>query len=73
MVGLIVRLLLLTQNIESSPGLRYNMSVRTFNSNGLGNVDKLRRLLVKIRMETNNGGIVLLQETHIKDENIEIL
>ena len=44
--------------------------IRTYNTNGLGNLDKLRRLLIKARTEVRKGGILLLQETHVKDENI---
>ena len=47
-----------------------NMSVRTYNCNGLGVIDKFRRILAKIRGETGSGGIVLLQETHIKNDKI---
>ena len=47
-----------------------NLSVRTYNCNGLGNIDKFRRVLVNVRREVDHGGVVLLQETHIKDENI---
>ena len=50
-----------------------NVSVRTYNCNGLGVTDKFRRILVKIRKETESGGIVLLQETHIKKKKIIII
>ena len=36
----------------------------------LGNTDKFRRVLIKIRKEVSHGGIMLLQETHIMNENI---
>ena len=36
----------------------------------MGNIDKFRRVLVNVRREVDHGGVVLLQETHIKDENI---
>jgi exonuclease III len=40
------------------------------NCNGLGDTNKLRRLLTKARSEVNNGGVILLQETHIKEDNL---
>jgi exonuclease III len=70
----IIALLLLRQNVESNPGpdksIKPNVSVRTYNCNGLGNVSKFRRLLIKLRLEVQRGGIALLQETHIVDENL---
>ena len=71
----IIYLLLLSQGIESNPGpnnisvLKPNLSVRTFNCNGLGNINKLRRLFAKVNKEVSLGGIVMLQETHLKNEN----
>ena len=71
----LIKLLLRRQGIESNPGpdpdpgpvpQRANVSVRTNNCNGLGVTDKFRRILIKIRKEVRHGGIVLLQETHIK-------
>ena len=49
-----------------------NISIRTYKCNGLGVIDKFRRILIKIRNETGprSGGIVLLQETRIKNEKI---
>ena len=68
-------MLLLMQNVEANPGPnnevgKSNMAVRTYNFNGLGNTHKFRRLLTKLREEVKQGGIVLLQETHIIDVNI---
>ena len=75
MVSLTVQIMLLMQGVESNPGplvpnSKTNLSIRTYNTNGLGNLDKLRRLLIKARTEVRKGGILLLQETHVKDENI---
>ena len=74
-----IDMLLIRGGVETNPGpvvinsgkpAKINLSIRSFNCNGLGNVDKFRRLLVKARNEVKKGGFVLLQETHIKDENI---
>ena len=74
MNGVMIYIMLLMQNVESNPGpgppTVCNLSVRTYNCNGLGNIDKFRRVLVNVRREVGHGGVVLLQETHIKDENI---
>ena len=43
--------ILLVQGVESNPGPnpnpKPNLSVRTYNCNGLGNTDKFRRVLIK--------------------------
>ena len=73
MNGILNNILLLRQCVESNPGPvmhKSNVSVRTYNSNDLGVTDKFRRILVKLRNEVGSGGIVLLQETHIKNQNI---
>jgi exonuclease III len=71
--------LLIRSGIEVNPGPqeskdrnkgKSDLKIRTYNCNGLGDINKFRRLLTKIRNEVRNGGIVLLQETHIKDEDI---
>ena len=70
MNGIMIHVMLLRQCVESNPGpvlgsvQKSNMSVRTYNCNGLGVIDKFRRILIKIRREVGSGGIVLLQETH---------
>ena len=69
----LIKTLLTMQGIERNPGPQNknktnNLTIRTFNCNGLGDTDKMRRLLTKARSEVNNGGIVLLQESHIKDD-----
>ena len=47
--------MLLRQNVESNPGpennIKPNVVIRTFNCNGLGNINKLRRLLIKLKPE----------------------
>ena len=50
--------------------MKTNFTVRSYNCNGLGNQNKLRRVLIKVREEVKNGGVVLLKETHIKDESL---
>ena len=58
--------------VEPNPGpgtcKKTNLAIRIYNCNGLVDTNKLRRVLAKSRNEVSNGGIVLLQETHIKDE-----
>ena len=70
-----LRMLLLMYWIELNPGpnhdLKLNLTIRTYNCNGLGNVNKLRRVLNKAYLEVSKGGTVLLQETHVKNDNIE--
>ena len=72
----IIKMLLLMQGVESNPGpgeakdKKPNLTIRSYNCNGLGNLDKFRRVLIKVRDEVRKGGIVLLQETHIVDEKI---
>jgi exonuclease III len=65
--------MLLMQNIESNPGMNpinmHPISIMTYNCNGLRDNKKLRRLTSKLRPFVNNGGIVLLQETHLTDTN----
>jgi exonuclease III len=66
---------LLKQGIEKNSGPnihkeKTNLSIRSYNCNGLWNQAKLKRVLTKVRDEVRNGGIVLLQETHIKDSSI---
>ena len=65
-----IKSMLLLQGVESNPGPKSNLAIRTYNCNGLGNTDKCRRILIKVRKEVDHGGIVLLQETHIKNEKI---
>ena len=66
---------LVRQGVESNPGpthvdKKFNLKLRTYNCNGLGNHDKMRRLFTKARSEVNKGGIILLRETHIVDETL---
>ena len=69
-------MLLLMHGIEPNPGPegdksnKPNFTVRTYNCNGLGNIDKFRRVLIKAGKEVQKGGIILLQETHIVDEDL---
>jgi hypothetical protein len=67
--------LLLRENIEANPGpsngkVKPNLTLRTFNCNGLGDINKFRRVLTKLRQEVQSGGIAMLQETHIMNENL---
>ena len=72
--ALIIALLLLTQTIEPNPGPPKlpkpdkgpnSFKVVTYNCNGLGNTNKLKRVLLKSGKIVENYGIVCLQETHI--------
>ena len=51
----IIDLLLLREGVESNPGPEHNrevnLTISTYNCNGLGNRDKLRRTLAKSNME----------------------
>ena len=64
MNGIMNNMLLLSQGVERNPGpamqkmQKSNVSIRTYNCNGLGVVDKFRRILVKIMSEVGSGGIV---------------
>jgi hypothetical protein len=61
---------LLRKNIESNPGMvgkRSTFLITTYNCDGLGNNKKLKRLLVKADPIVRNGGVILLQETHLKN------
>jgi exonuclease III len=65
MVSVTIALLLLQQTVERNPGPKSETSILTYNTNGLRDNDKLKRLLKKIDPMINNGGLALLQETHI--------
>ena len=68
-----IDLLLLSQGVEKNPGPdnnKPNLTVRTYNCNGLGDREKRKRVLRKVREEVSKGGIVLLQETHVEDETL---
>jgi exonuclease III len=47
-----------------------NLAVVTFNSNGLGEASKLRRLLKKAHDYVSKGGIFLVQETHLINDDL---
>ena len=68
MMSLTIHMLLILGTIELNPGPRpvmTNLSILSFNTNGLGNPKKLKRLLDKAAPLVENGCIVLLQETHL--------
>jgi exonuclease III len=71
MISITIYITLLRQNVESNPGMgrsnKANFSLVTYNCNGLGDPKKLKRVLTKLSKIVENGGIVLLQETHIVD------
>ena len=60
--------------IEPNPGpnhdMKPNLTIRTYNCNGLGNFNKLRKVLNKANIEVSKGGTLLQQETHVKNDNI---
>jgi exonuclease III len=69
---LIIGLLLLGQTIERNPGPQPNnnnkkIKIVTYNCNGLGDKNKLKRLLNKLGPIVMKGGFVFLQETHLVD------
>jgi exonuclease III len=78
--GLIIAKLLCQQNIETNPGPQINnvtrkpnLSLLTFNCNGLGNLYKMKRIFTKCDKLTSQNGIIMLQETHLaSDEPIKL-
>jgi hypothetical protein len=64
-VSLTIYLTLLMQGIERQPGTKANLSILTYNCNGLGDQKKLKRLLMKAGKIVEGGGIILLLETHL--------
>jgi exonuclease III len=71
-LGIIIGMLLVQQNIKRNPGERKNgsISVITYNCNGLQNKVKLKRLLDKTARLVDSNAIILLQETHIINEDV---
>jgi exonuclease III len=71
-LSLIIYLLLIQQSVEINPGPKLPppeiVSIVSYNTNGLGDTKKLRRTLKKAEVIVNKGGIVMLQETHLKDD-----
>jgi hypothetical protein len=62
--------LLLRGNVEANPGpnnkkVKPNITLRNFNCKGLGDINKFRRVLSKLRKEVQLWGKAMLQETHI--------
>ena len=75
-VSLTIFLTLICQNIELNPGpsTQDSFSVLTYNCNGLGDKRKLKRLLVKLTPLVNKNYFILLQETHIiNDEYLKLI
>ncbi len=76
MLSLTIYLELLRQNIKSNPRMSTEkknsdhnkiLSVYLYNSNGLGDKKKLRRILAKVSPIVEKGGVILIQETHLND------
>ena len=67
---LLILLILLCAGIEPNPGPPRKTKITTYNCNGLGDQNKLRRLLLKVNNEVSKGAIVFLQETHIVDTKV---
>ena len=65
MISLTIFLILICSGIEPNPGPQRNVEIITYNCNGLGDQNKLRRLLSKSNKKVQNGAIIFLQETHI--------
>ncbi len=75
-VSLTIFLTLICQNVELNPGpsTQDSFSVLTYNCNGLGDKRKLKRLLVKLTPLVNKNYFILLQETHIiNDEYLKLI
>jgi exonuclease III len=66
-LNLVIYLTLLKQNVERNPGPKEEMKIVTYNCNGLGNKEKLKRVLNKVKPLVDKGAIIFLQETHIVD------
>jgi len=69
--SLTIYLQLICQSIEINPGptnTPQTVSIITYNTNGLADVKKLKRLLKKVDTIVNQGGIIMLQETHLKND-----
>jgi len=68
MLSLTIFLLLLQQSVERNPGPKQaRIPIVTYNTNGLGSKDKLKRIMNKLDPMVGRGGIAMLQETHVKD------
>ena len=71
MLSMTIALLLIQQTVERNPGPQCKklipIKIVTFNTNGLGDKKKLRRLVRKVDPIVSKGGIVMLQETHLKE------
>ena len=70
-----IALLLLQKNLEANPSpnkenIRLNLILRTYNCDGLGELEKLKELLTKFEKEIQLRGIALWQETNIVDKKI---
>jgi len=70
MVSLTIFLTLIRSGIEPNPGPQRNVEIITYNCNGLGDQNKLRRLLAKSNKKVQNGAIIFLQETHIVNTDV---
>ncbi len=73
----VISTLLIRGNVEMNPGPgtqkvtgNNSLEIITYNCNGLSQREKRRRVLQKVRKVTNNGGIVMLQETHLMKEEL---
>jgi hypothetical protein len=73
MLSITIYLDLIKGSVEKNPGPqnvnnkvnKQNISIVTFNTNGLGDRNKLKRLLNKLNPLVEKGSIIFLQETHI--------
>jgi exonuclease III len=70
MISLTIYLILIRSGIEPNPGPQRNTEIITYNCNGLGDQNKLRRLLSKSSKKVQNGAIIFLQETHIVNTEV---
>jgi hypothetical protein len=69
-----IYMLLKRGNVELNPGPKIqnvrqrSIDIVTYNCNGLVNRNKLKRVMAKADVIARNGGIVMLQETHVTNE-----
>ena len=58
-----LHILLKCQEVELNPSpkiIKPNLTITTFNCNGLGDLNKFRRILIKASNEVKNGGVSLV-------------
>ena len=78
MISIIIKMLLACQNVETNPGPmdnknykspKSNLSIITYNCNGLANDHKKKRVLSKCSNLIKQNCIIMLQETHLPNDS----